>query len=390
MTRKLFFHITVITAIVVLVLSTAGCPNPNSSSEGNGSSDTNGDVEESGWYHHKVASNDDSGKDSSIVIDGNDVPHILYQRQVGSEYYARYATPGGSGWIDELVETAGGETEVARQSLALVGGGDLHAAIYHLANDDLGHAERSGGSWSTEKPPEGSHNNTGFSASVAVDSYGYPHISHLRTPSSGSWKLLYTYEDASGWNTTVVDNPDATSTLNIRGFTAIALDTNGNPHIAYSDYTGPLKYAYYDGIDWQREVVMDTVDIDFAPTGIALDSSGTPYIVATRKDSYDYSTLLARRTGADDAWQSEEISPVYSENAAIAIDGSDRVHVSYVRESHLEYAVRDSSGTWSVKIVDDTRHVDWFTSIALDSQENPHISYYDEQYEDLWYVYWKI
>jgi hypothetical protein len=384
MIRNRFFFSLVSAAISAFFLIAAGCSNPSASSELHG----NGDA--AGWKHREVASDDDSGLDSSIVVDGSDLPYILYQRQVGYDYYARYASSDGSGWKDERVDAAGGETEIARQSLVLDNGGDLHAAIYHLANDDLGHAERSGSSWSLSKPPEGSYSNTGFGASVAVDSDGHPHISHLRVRSSGSWKLLYTYRDDSGWTTLVADDPDITTTLNIRGFTAIALDVDGRPHIAYKGTynSGTLRYAHYNGSSWQREMAAEVKDVDFAPTGIALDSSGTPYIVATRKDFSDYSALLAYRTGTD-AWQTEEIAPVHSENAAMVIDESDRVHVSYVRESHLEYAWRVTTGSWNAEVVDETRSVDGFTSIALDSGGHPHISYYDDQYDDLWYAYWQ-
>lgn len=43
---------------------------------------------------------------------------------------------------------------------------------------------------------------------------------------------------------------------------------------------------------------------------------------------------------------------------------------------------------WSIQTVDSEGNVGYYTSIALDSSDRPHISYYDETNDDLKYARW--
>jgi hypothetical protein len=56
------------------------------------------------------------------------------------------------------------------------------------------------------------------------------------------------------------------------------LDSSGNPHISYYDASnGDLKYAYWDGSQWQIEVVESDGQVG-EWTSLALDSAGNPHI----------------------------------------------------------------------------------------------------------------
>ena len=56
------------------------------------------------------------------------------------------------------------------------------------------------------------------------------------------------------WKTNIVDDSNL-----IGNYTSIALDSKGNPHIAYFDITFPdtnfIRYAYFDGTAWHIEKV---------------------------------------------------------------------------------------------------------------------------------------
>jgi hypothetical protein len=72
---------------------------------------------------------------------------------------------------------------------------------------------------------------------------------------------------------------------------------------------------------------------------------------------------------------------------SIALDGSDRPHVSYydMTEGDLKYAVWTGS-SWDVEVVTSDGDVGEHTSLALDASDTPHISFYDATNGDLGYA----
>ena len=77
---------------------------------------------------------------------------------------------------------------------------------------------------------------------------------------------------------------------------------------------------------------------------------------------------------------------------SIAIDSNDAVHISYLDFTNidLKYATCSSGCTtasnWDIVSVDTTGNVGYHTSIAIDSNDAVHISYYDSGYDDLKYM----
>ena len=111
--------------------------------------------------------------------------------------------------------------------------------------------------------------------------------------------------------------------------TSLALDSSGNPHISYCDYSNyDLKYAFWNGSYWEVEIVDCAGDVS-GTTSLALDSSGNPHI-SFRSTFYP---------------------------------------------SHLEYAFWNGS-YWEVETVDPTIYSGSRSSLALDSSSNPHICYF--------------
>jgi len=80
------------------------------------------------------------------------------------------------------------------------------------------------------------------------------------------------------------------------------------------------------------------------------------------------------------------------EYTSIALDSSNKVHISYhgwstdYTTSYLKYA-NNTSGYWVTQTVNSGGNVGKYSSIALDSSDNVHISYYDEANGSLKYAY---
>jgi predicted amidohydrolase YtcJ len=72
---------------------------------------------------------------------------------------------------------------------------------------------------------------------------------------------------------------------------------------------------------------------------------------------------------------------------SLALDSKDNVHISYYDASHndLKYAT-NASGQWVISRIDHSKSVGSYTSLALDSNDKAHISYYDETSGDLKYA----
>jgi len=94
------------------------------------------------------------------------------------------------------------------------------------------------------------------------------------------------------------------------------------------------------------------------------------------------------------AWGGWIIQPVDSEGTvghytSIALDSQGYPHISYrvwIKDD-LKYARWDGTD-WIIQTVDSEGDVGRFTSIALDSSDYPHISYYDDTNGDLKYARW--
>jgi hypothetical protein len=117
-------------------------------------------------------------------------------------------------------------------------------------------------------------------------------------------------------------------------------------------------------------------------TSLALDAMGNPHI-----SYFDITNgSLKYVTKANGGWlppenvdtevDSFDVVGLYT---SIEIDAEGIPHISYLADTpHLDlrYAVR-IGGSWSVETVDSTGDVGYFSSLALDPQGNPHISYFD-------------
>jgi hypothetical protein len=185
----------------------------------------------------------------------------------------------------------------------------------------------------------------------------------------------------SSWSIETVD-----SLGQAYGYTSLALDSKGYPHISYYDGYGDLKYAKWTGSAWDIETV-DSDGYFHYYTSLALDSNDYPHI-----SYYDYTNenlKYAKWTGS--VWDIETVDPTryVGKYTSLALDTSDCPHISYFHDIHGELMYAKWTGrAWDIEIVDSDGYVGEYTSIALDTNDCPHISYYDYINESLKYAKW--
>jgi hypothetical protein len=77
------------------------------------------------------------------------------------------------------------------------------------------------------------------------------------------------------------------------------------------------------------------------------------------------------------------------EYTSLALDANGYPHISYYDTTNddLKYAYQDASG-WHIETVDSEEDIGQHTSLALDRSGYPHISYYDDTNYDLKYAYY--
>jgi hypothetical protein len=233
-----------------------------------------------------------------------------------------------------------------------------------------------------------SANNVGYGTSLALDSFGNPHISYCDSTND---YLKYAKWNGSAWSTQIIDS------LLTDYSTFLALDSFGNPHISYCS-NSTLKYAKWTGSEWNIQTVHSPRDPSAGGTGrdssLVLDSSNNPHISYIIQAHSAIDIMYAHWNGS--AWSIQSVDEGHIlDFTSLALDSNNNPHVSYyiyqniysTKLLDLKYAKWNGSA-WSIQTVDFAGDVGSYSSLALDSSNNPHISYHDMSNNTLKYAKW--
>lgn len=223
----------------------------------------------------------------------------------------------------------------------------------------------------------------GVYPSLALDDAGLPHVSYCgNRAGTYIYGLKYAYNDGSAWQIEMVDED-----ISPGWETSIALDALGHPHIAYYEAHEALRYARSDGSIWDIQIV-DSGSYVGGNASLELDSGGAPHIAYT--DMTTKAIRYAHLVGTE--WQTETVTAMPGANTIdldLALDSADHLHLCFydddlVNGTAFRYAYYDGTD-WQFETVDgDVFYNGQECSIALDSQDHPHVSYRDI---GLWYAY---
>ncbi len=356
------------------------------------------------WITETVDSEGDVGKNASIAVDSRGNVHISYYDATNK--YLKYATNASGSWVTETVDGSGDVRYIS--SIAIDSSGNVYIIyrIHDIYIDDLKYATNASGSWVIETiesivaDDRDVYSAGGYftAASIAVDSSDNVHISYSRFDWEdfayfgeyyNSYSLKYATNVSGSWVKKVIEGP--VGIYQSVGSPSIAVDSLDNVHISY--HFGYSHYAYSHGIkyatnasgSWTRERVVGVA----IPGSIALDSGDNVYISYVGNLFDGATPELNYTTNASDSWVSETVDSEGNVGwgSSIALDSGDNIHISYFDRTNgdLKYTT-DASGLWVTETVDSSGYVGGRRSIALDSRDNVHISYYDYTNGDLKYA----
>ncbi len=222
---------------------------------------------EAGWIESQVDNTASVGQHASLAFDGT-TPLISYYDATSSTLKLAWYdnSPSVRDWISETVDAGPGVGQYTAIDVAHY----PHIVYYDAGNDRLNYVRDTLAGWDFSDGPVNHAGEGGRFTSLILDSSINPHVSYF----SASDEVVYAYHDGTAWSNTVIASAGSEATMH----TAIAVDADDVPHIAYTDNVGSghLYYAYLDGSTWVTETI-ESATVEGYPS-IALDSGGLPHI----------------------------------------------------------------------------------------------------------------
>lgn len=298
------------------------------------------------WYKNYVLFYPRAGIYSSIDLGTDGLPRIaFYDHDYRDLMFGRW---NGVWWYLGDVDRTGDVGQYA--ALALDATNTPHMSYYDTTNRDLLYATYSTtfSKWITTTVDF--EDTQGWYSDIAVNASGLPFISYYN-PSTGSLKVARESSVTRTWIPKVIDNIGLLPQYGVGAYSAIAVDKQGRPHVAYYDITNQdLKYAFWDG-DWEGVGQWNISTVD-APGDVGR-----------------YASLAVNPT-----------------------DGTR--HICYYDRTNgdLKYARWEADGPWQIQFIDgsvadgdgvEEGDVGMYCSIDLTAAGQPAISYYDNSHGDL-------
>ena len=194
-------------------------------------------------------------------------------------------------------------------------------------------------------------------------------------------------EKEKEWKLTTIDDPG-----DVGQFSSLAIDSNNKLHVTYFDATNEdLKYATYDttASSWSPPITAGGGVGVGQYSSLAIDSNDKLHV--TYFDIFNGNLMCATyNTVGWGAGKEVDSSGYVGRYSSLAIDSNDKLHVTYfdATNGNLMYATYDTTtaSSWIRTTVDSSgSFVGQFSSLAIDSNDKLHVTYYGPYNGDLMY-----
>lgn len=238
-----------------------------------------------------------------------------------------------------------------------------------------------------------------YGPSLVLDGKGYPHLAWAQQDSmTGSVEIYYKYWNGSSW-ADLSGSPKVTNDNKKDWDPQLRLDSKGNPHISYT-YTGTnnrtaIYYTYWDGSKWSNlgsnPDVSRSSENDAFGSSLSLDSSDYPHIAWSENKNtdnpfigeihYKYWNGSAWSTRGAEVISTSGLSSVYP---SLALDSQNNPHLAWFeypqgssspKERKIYYRFWNRSSWTNLGGNDSVTSGASFPSLSLDINNNPYISY---------------
>lgn len=335
------------------------------------------------WAETTMDYSDQAGRYNAVAVDSNGHIHVV---QIKDEsYQIRHSVNDGTGWISNGINTCGA-TYCWDIHMVIDDNDELHVA--YTASSGSGkviYMHYDGTSWADTLVSS----NARFGAvGIAVDSNNYPHISYaVDGQYCGDGLRLASY-GGSSWSYTNIDQGSN------RGCeSAIVIDESDHMYIAYQDRSSSkLKIATDKSGSWDSYLVdTGTSPSNLYPgymTSMAMDKQGQFHIAHFDDKEYD----LRYSTGAPNSqWTTTIVDATghTGRDPSIAVDAADQPHIVYHTWSgqNLKYATIDPvTSNWTVTTMASAGDVGDGNSIFIDESGDMHVPFSDETNDVLKYA----
>ncbi len=202
--------------------------------------------------------------------------------------------------------------------------------------------------------------------SIQLDSSGTPHVAYIDNET-----VHYGYWNGSGWELQVVDTAGFDNV-----YTSLALGSDDNPHIAYYAFNGSLntlRYARLINNTWVIENLdFNIINSDFL--SIAVDEYDQAYIAY--RDAHFGDGTLRCIFFYDCDWH-RGIVDNSGRNPSIKVNYPGSPGISYYDPVMRVLKYARYTGSWQTMFVDYSGDTGYYSSLAIDSNHNPKIVYFD-------------
>ena len=224
----------------------------------------------------------------------------------------------------------------------------------------------------------------GTKPALALTSDNVPHVAYMQEAQMGFVK-----------NATLSDGEWSIDTVAegyFYGPLDIAIGADDVPRIAYHDHQastfeqdkGDAAYAVLRGGEWEVGAAFDEGH-DGWDNRLTIDSNGKPHMSAVDPEEFDGDGVEYYHLNAAGEWVVENVGSgplTYKYATSVAVDGEGNPHITYFdqNDNDLALASKGESG-WEIAKVDTEGDTGLFASLLIDDTGRFHISYFQKSSE---------